>query len=97
MKDDPGSYRPVSLTPVLGKIMEMMTVILGGIEKHLKDNTAIGHSQHIVRGKSCFSKLNSFYAKVTHPVNPKTSVDVIFLDFSKALDIIDLSVQPTAG
>lgn len=43
VKDDPGSYRPVSLTPVPGKIMEMMIIILGGIGKHLKDNTVIGH------------------------------------------------------
>lgn len=70
-KDDPGSYRPVNLTPVPSKIMEMMIIILGGTEKHLKDNTVIRHSQHIMRGKSCFSKLISFYAKVTHPVDKK--------------------------
>lgn len=42
-KDNPGNYRPVSLTSVPGKIME---IILGVIEKHLKDNAVIGHSQH---------------------------------------------------
>lgn len=95
-KDDPGNNRPVRLMP--SKIMEMMMIILGGIEKHLKDNRVIGHSQHIfMRGKPCLSKLISFYAKVTHPADQKTSVDEILLDFSKALDIICLSVQPTAG
>lgn len=89
--------RPVCLTPVPGKIMEMIMIILGGIEKHLKDNTVIARSHHIfMRGKSCFSNLISFYAKVTHPADQRTSVDVIFLDFSKALDIVYLSVQPTA-
>lgn len=38
------------------KVMEK--VILGGIKKHLKDNTGIGHSQHdFMRVKSCLSNL----------------------------------------
>lgn len=43
-KDDLGNYRPVSLTSVPGKIVGK--VILGVIEKHLRDNSVIGHSQH---------------------------------------------------
>ncbi|KFP57002.1 hypothetical protein N323_03318, partial [Cathartes aura] len=38
-KEDPGNYKPVSLTSVPGKIMEK--VILGVIEKHLRDNAVI--------------------------------------------------------
>ena len=37
-RDDPGNYRPVSLTSVPGKIMEK--IIPGVFEKHLKDNAA---------------------------------------------------------
>ena len=40
---DPGNYRHVSLTSVPGKIMEK--VILGVIEKHLRDNAVIGYTQ----------------------------------------------------
>ncbi|RMC17434.1 hypothetical protein DUI87_06016 [Hirundo rustica rustica] len=36
-KNDPGNYRPVTLTSVPGKVMEK--VILRGNEKHLKDNS----------------------------------------------------------
>ncbi|KFV48709.1 RNA-directed DNA polymerase from mobile element jockey, partial [Gavia stellata] len=38
-KEDPGNYRPVSLTSVPGKILEKF--ILGVIEKHLRDNAVI--------------------------------------------------------
>ncbi|KAJ7406520.1 glypican-6-like protein [Pitangus sulphuratus] len=61
-KEDTRNYRPVSVTSVPGKVMEK--IILGRIEKRLKDNTLIGHSQHgFMRGKSYLSNLISFYDK----------------------------------
>ncbi|KAJ7395203.1 hypothetical protein BTVI_157619 [Pitangus sulphuratus] len=61
-KEDSIDYRPVSLTSESGKIMEK--IILGGIEKCLKDNIVIGHSQQgFMRGKSCLSNLISLYDK----------------------------------
>lgn len=64
-EESPGNYRPISLPSVLGKIMKK--IILGSIEKHLKDNAITGHSQHsFTRGKSCLSNLIFFYDKVTH-------------------------------
>ncbi|TRZ12106.1 hypothetical protein HGM15179_014988 [Zosterops borbonicus] len=39
-KEQPRNYRPVSLTSVPVKAMEK--IILGGIEKQLKDNTTAG-------------------------------------------------------
>jgi len=43
VKEDPGNYRPVSLTSVPGKITEKF--ILGTIERHLKNNAIIRQSQ----------------------------------------------------
>ncbi|KAF4789344.1 RNA-directed DNA polymerase from mobile element jockey-like protein [Turdus rufiventris] len=87
IKGNSGKYRPISLTSVPSKIMEK--IILGAIEKHLKDNLVIDHSQHgFMRGKSCFSNLISFHDKVTHLVDPEKPVDVIFFNFSKAFDTI---------
>ncbi|KAJ7400850.1 hypothetical protein WISP_00193 [Willisornis vidua] len=66
-KKDPGNYRPVSLTTEPGKVMEK--IILGSIEKHVKPNAVIGHSQGVfMKGKSCLTNLISFYDKVTHVV-----------------------------
>ncbi|GAB0185459.1 mitochondrial enolase superfamily member 1 [Grus japonensis] len=76
-KEDPGNYRPVSLTSVPGKIMEK--IMLGVTEKHLKDNAVIGHSQHgFVRGRACLTNLVSFYDKVTHLVDQGKPADVFF-------------------
>ena len=46
-KDDPGSYRPNSLTLVLGKVMEWIT--LGAIMGHLKVNQEIRPSAWVYK------------------------------------------------
>ena len=56
MKEDPGNYRPVSLTSIPGKIMEK--IILGATERHLKNNAIIRHSQQVHTGKVLFSKFD---------------------------------------
>ncbi|KAJ7414417.1 B-cell scaffold protein with ankyrin repeats-like protein [Pitangus sulphuratus] len=90
-KEEPRSYRPVSLTSVPGKVME--EIILGGIEKHLKDSAVIGHSQHsFMRGMSCSSNLISFYDKVTHLADQEKPVHVIFLNFSKGFDTVSCRI-----
>ncbi|KFP76158.1 hypothetical protein N311_05725, partial [Apaloderma vittatum] len=38
-KDDPGNYRPVSLTSLPGKLMEQ--IILSSIMQHMQDNQVI--------------------------------------------------------
>ncbi|KAJ7419757.1 hypothetical protein BTVI_24237 [Pitangus sulphuratus] len=86
-KEDPRYYRPASLTAVLGKVIE--NIIVGGIGKQRKDNGVIVHSQYgFVRGKSFLSNLISFYDKVIHLADQGKPIDAIFLDFSKAFNIV---------
>ncbi|KAK4821107.1 hypothetical protein QYF61_013445 [Mycteria americana] len=65
-KEDPGNYRPVSLTSVPGKLMEQ--IILSAITWHVEDN------------------------KVTRLVDEGKAVDVVYLDFSKAFDMVSHSI-----
>ena len=86
-KDVPGSYRPISVTLVPGKVKEW--IISGTITDQLKVNQRIRPSQHgFTNGRSCLTNLISFYDKVTRLVDEGQAVDVVYLDFSKAFDTI---------
>ncbi|PKU46257.1 rna-directed dna polymerase from mobile element jockey- hypothetical protein [Limosa lapponica baueri] len=63
-KEDPGNYRPVSLTSIPGKVMEQ--VIMSAIINQIMVNQGIRPSQHgFKKGRSCQTNLISFYDKMT--------------------------------
>ncbi|GAB0191256.1 mitochondrial enolase superfamily member 1 [Grus japonensis] len=86
-KEDPGNYRPVSLTSVPGKVMEQ--IILSVLSRQVQDNQGIRLSQHgFMKGRSCLTNLIFFYDKVTCLADEGRAADVVYLDFSKAFDTI---------
>ncbi|GAB0181772.1 mitochondrial enolase superfamily member 1 [Grus japonensis] len=67
--------------------------IPAGFDSYSEDNQVIKPSQHgFMKGRSCLTDLISFYDKVTHLVDKGKAVDVVYLDFRKAFDIISHSI-----
>ena len=70
----------------------MEQFILCAITQHLEDGQGIRPSQHgFRRGRSCLTVLISFYDQVTRLVDAGKAVDVVYLDFSKAIKTVSHS------
>ena len=77
-----GNYRPVSLTSVLGKLLE--SIVKDFITQHLEGSDIIRQSQHgFTKGKSCLTNLLEFFEDVTSRVDRGESVDVVYLGFDR--------------
>ena len=86
-KSSPANYRPISLTSVVGKVMEKVIKIT--LTSHLKRNKLIRPSQHgFMQNKSCATNLLEYMEVVTKMIDQGESMDIIYLDFAKAFDLV---------
>ena len=81
------NHRPVSLTCTVCKLME--SIIREKITDHLNFNSLLNKSQHgFMKSRSCQTNLLEFMDFVTEKIDNGESVDIVYLDYSKAFDKI---------
>ena len=87
-KTVPSNYRPISLTSVICKVLER--IIRKQICFFLDQNGCFNSTQHGFRsGRSCISALLDVFDNIMHMLDNYSSVDMVYLDFSKAFDKVD--------
>jgi len=86
-KGEPGNYRLVSLTSILGNVMKLL--IWDVIIKQVEEKKVIRSRQHgFTKGKSCLANLIAFYDGMMGWVDEGRAVDVVCLDFTKAFNTV---------
>ena len=86
-KSLPSNYRPVSLTSIVGKILERL--IKDHMDEFLLEKNYLSSRQHgFMKDRSCQTNLISFYEEVSKTLDRGMAVDVIYLDFAKAFDTV---------
>ena len=84
-RDKAENYRPVSLTSIVGKVLE--SLIKDKIMQFLEEHKLIKDTQHgFTSGRSCLTNLLEFFESVTKELDEGNNVDLVYLDFCKAFD-----------
>ena len=90
-KSIPGNYRPISLTSSISKVFER--IIWKQVLAILEQKGLLNNSQHGFRsGRSSLSALLNVFDNLMNMIDSSTTVDRIYLDFSKAFDKLDHGV-----
>ena len=86
-KDDPGNYRPVSLTSVPCKVIE--SIIRDQLMTHLQSCDLLANAQHGFRpGRSCSTQLQLAVEEWSRLIEKGEPVDVLYLDLAKAFNTV---------
>ena len=87
LKSNPANYRPISLTSVICRILEI--IIHAKISYHLLVNNALSRSQHgfLPMRSTQTQQLNLLNDLIKH-YSKATNTHVVYLDFSKAFDSV---------
>ena len=88
--NEAGNYRPISLTSVMGKLFEK--VLRDRILNEVGNK--ICHSQHgFMSKKSCLSNLLEAADYINEVLSNEECADVFYLDFQKAFDTVDHTIN----
>ena len=91
IKDDPRIYQPFDLTSVKEKIMEH--IFLEAVLNRVKDREVLQEDQRgFTKGKCCLTNLVAFWDGVTASMDKGSASGVIYMDFSKAFDMVHNNV-----
>ena len=86
-RQNPASYRPVSLTAVPSKVLE--SIVRDNLLNHLTEAGLLSEAQHgFLPGRSCTSQLLEVMEDWSAAVENGEQVDVVYLDFAKAFDSV---------
>jgi len=86
-RQTPGNYRSVSLTSIVGKIMEQL--IRDVITVHLVTNKLWTACQHgFIKGRSCITQRLATLYHWTEVMGRGGDLDAVYLDFSKCFDSV---------
>ena len=86
-KQQPGNYRPISLTAVPCKTME--SIIRDELMTHLSESGLLHEAQHDFRPRrSCVTQLLSTLDDLSKMTENGDPIDAVYLDFSKAFDSV---------
>ena len=84
----PSNYRPISLTSVISKVLQR--IIRKNVSSFIDNKCFLNSTQHGFRsGRSCLSTLLNVFDDIMHMLNGGGSVDMVYLDFSKAFEKVD--------
>ena len=87
-RNDPGNYRPISLTCVCCKLMEH--IVVSNVMRHLEANHILNPNQQGFRKDlSCQTQLVEIYHALLTNMHIGHQTDIIIRDFSKAFDKVN--------
>ena len=84
----PSNYHPMSMTSVICTVLER--IIRNQVSSFLDQKGCLNSTQHGFRpGCSCLSAVLDVFDNSMHMLDSNLSVDMVYLDFSKAFDKVD--------
>ena len=85
------SFRPVSLTSHMGKVLE--AIVRQEVQDFLEEHGLMTDGQHGFRkGRSCISQILVHCELIMNALKSDKNLDVVYLDYKKAFDKADHGV-----